>query len=518
MRKLLFVLAFCPVLFAQTAPVTQPPKLLSSVPPEYSEEARKAHLQGTVILKVIVDEAGNVVNSVVIRGLGLGLDEKAIEAAQKSKFSPGYKDGKPVSYAAQVEIHFRLDQSQQSPAPNSPPVAGDLSQAPKLLHKVEPEYSEQAREAHQEGAVTLRITIDEAGNVINPVVIRGLGLGLDEKAIEAVQKWKFSPGYKDGKPVSYTAQVEINFRFAQSPQSPAPNSPPIAGDLSKSESSTNGSTWIKMRSPHFDIYTSGNEQRAQVVITYFEGIRTFFRTWLGVKRDDSRVDIVAFTSKAEFADHRPKEFAAAYYYGTPNQDYIVLGDITDPPQVMAHEYVHLLVRHAGLRLPPWLNEGFAEVYSAVQPAEAWALVGGDIPSRHDTLKKQPWVPLSTILNADERSPYYNESAKAAILYSEGWALTHMLALTPEYGQKFRDFVFSINNQLSSDGALTRTYHKSIASIESDLIAYVQEGNFRAVPVSINISGGGEPDEARVMKESEVKRLLANLPQPKRGKQ
>jgi TonB family protein len=44
-------------------------------------------------------------------------------------------------------------------------------------------------------------------------VARSLGLGLDEKAIEAVRKWKFKPGYKDGKPVAVRATIEVNFRL-----------------------------------------------------------------------------------------------------------------------------------------------------------------------------------------------------------------------------------------------------------------------------------------------------------------
>ena len=84
------------------------PSLLSKVEPEYSEEARKAKFQGTVILYVVVDEKGQPQQLRVVRPLGLGLDEKAIEAVQKWRFRPGFKDGKPVSVAATVEVNFRL--------------------------------------------------------------------------------------------------------------------------------------------------------------------------------------------------------------------------------------------------------------------------------------------------------------------------------------------------------------------------------------------------------------------------
>jgi TonB family protein len=85
--------------------------------------------------------------------------------------------------------------------------------APALLFKVEPEYSEEARKAKYQGTVLLYIQVDPGGKATNIRVVRSLGLGLDEKAMEAVRKWKFKPGYKDGKPVTVEATIEVNFRL-----------------------------------------------------------------------------------------------------------------------------------------------------------------------------------------------------------------------------------------------------------------------------------------------------------------
>ena len=85
--------------------------------------------------------------------------------------------------------------------------------APTLLSKIEPEYSEEARKAKHQGTVTLYIQVDASGRAINMKVLHSLGLGLDEKAMEAVKKWRFKPGTKDGKPVTVEAQIEVNFRL-----------------------------------------------------------------------------------------------------------------------------------------------------------------------------------------------------------------------------------------------------------------------------------------------------------------
>ncbi|MBM3724708.1 MAG: energy transducer TonB [Acidobacteria bacterium] len=91
-------------------------------------------------------------------------------------------------------------------------VGGGVS-APQVIFKVEPEYSEEARKAKFQGTVVLFVVVDDKGNPRDLRVIRPLGLGLDEKAIEAVQKWRFRPGMKDGRPVAVQATIEVNFRL-----------------------------------------------------------------------------------------------------------------------------------------------------------------------------------------------------------------------------------------------------------------------------------------------------------------
>ena len=85
--------------------------------------------------------------------------------------------------------------------------------APALVYKVEPEYSEEARKAKYQGTVVLYVEVDTNGKARNLRVLRSLGLGLDEKAIEAVQKWRFRPGQKNGQPVVVAATIEVNFRL-----------------------------------------------------------------------------------------------------------------------------------------------------------------------------------------------------------------------------------------------------------------------------------------------------------------
>jgi protein TonB len=84
---------------------------------------------------------------------------------------------------------------------------------PELLYKVEPEFSEEARKAKHQGVVVLTIEVDASGNVRNVQVRQSLGLGLDEKAMDAVSHWRFRPGVLNGKAVATEAVVQVNFQL-----------------------------------------------------------------------------------------------------------------------------------------------------------------------------------------------------------------------------------------------------------------------------------------------------------------
>ena len=85
--------------------------------------------------------------------------------------------------------------------------------APKLTQKVDPKYTEEARDAKVEGTVTLSVVVGADGLAHQINVVKPLDGGLDQKAVEAVQQWKFTPGAKDGVAVNVRAMIEVNFKL-----------------------------------------------------------------------------------------------------------------------------------------------------------------------------------------------------------------------------------------------------------------------------------------------------------------
>ena len=90
---------------------------------------------------------------------------------------------------------------------------GGAVSTPILIAKYEPEYSDEARRAKLSGSVLLSVVVDENGIPRNIHIVRSLGLGLDEKAVDAVTRWRFRPGLRHGKPVAVQAAVEVIFRL-----------------------------------------------------------------------------------------------------------------------------------------------------------------------------------------------------------------------------------------------------------------------------------------------------------------
>jgi len=93
-------------------------------------------------------------------------------------------------------------------------IGPDIS-PPSILKKIQPEYTQQARDAKYEGSVLIDAVIGKDGHAKNAAVRRGLGMGLDENALEAVTRWKFEPARlkKDNRPVAVKVTIEMVFRL-----------------------------------------------------------------------------------------------------------------------------------------------------------------------------------------------------------------------------------------------------------------------------------------------------------------
>jgi tetratricopeptide (TPR) repeat protein len=231
--------------------------------------------------------------------------------------------------------------------------------------------------------------------------------------------------------------------------------------------------WLRMNSPHFELYTDESEKAGRGLIQYFEQVRGFFLKVSPVRLpEDFPVRLIAFRNQEEFGPYSPRALIAAYYIGHPTGDYIVMRDLSaESYKTAVHEYTHLIVRHSGLRIPIWLNEGWADVYSSLHSVKDGVAVGDLLPERMKLLEGAVWLDFETLTSVTAQSPIYNEGDRTGLFYGESWALVHMLFLAPDYKQNFPKFVTALHRGSTAAEACQVAYGKSAAEVFRDLRSY-----------------------------------------------
>jgi TonB family protein len=193
-----------------------PPRVIESSPPSYPDTGLKIRIEGIVTLEARVDVRGNATILRVVKSLGYGLDEKAIEAVQRWKFAPALSNGSPVEAVTQIDVDFKLP---PEPPGLAPPGASTTFRVgrdvlpPVVLTRVQPEYTDEARAAKIRGTVIVSATIQKDGTLKVESVVQGLDYGLTDKAIEALEQWTFKPGTRNGQPVDVLLNIEVNFNL-----------------------------------------------------------------------------------------------------------------------------------------------------------------------------------------------------------------------------------------------------------------------------------------------------------------
>lgn len=209
------------------------------VRPKYPKKSLEAGAQGTVELRAIVDRKGRTQNLTVVDGEPL-FALPALEAVRKWHFHPVIVEGRPVETTYKVQVRFVLllreaipDWEVDSPQETSevaksvPPEfkrdtpdgpvyrvsEGQGIAAPKQVYSPEPEFSQKARQAYEQGTVTLSLIVGTDGKPRDVTLSCSSAPDLNENAVAAIKSWKFEPGTKDGKPVMVEIAVEVQFHL-----------------------------------------------------------------------------------------------------------------------------------------------------------------------------------------------------------------------------------------------------------------------------------------------------------------
>ncbi len=168
--------------------------------------------------KLLIDEKGDLNKVQIVESPGKVFDDLVIKTVKTWKFEPGMKDGNNVksqirlkggpyfTESSSLEITKNDYQTEYDEMPM--PIGGMIELSKKVV------YPKEAKEAGIEGKVFLQVFIDEEGNVIKTEVLKGAGSGLDEAAIDAVTKTKFTPAKHKGKFIKSKIAIPIVFKLS----------------------------------------------------------------------------------------------------------------------------------------------------------------------------------------------------------------------------------------------------------------------------------------------------------------
>jgi len=270
--------------------------------------------------------------------------------------------------------------------------------------------------------------------------------------------------------------------------------------------------WLRLTTPHFEMFTTAGEKKGRECILYFETVRQFFVD-VGIAKNLSiaPVRIVAFRNEKEFRPYAPNEMAMAFYPDELDRDYIVMSEIgQDRYPAAVHEYVHLIIKHYGLKLPLWVNEGLAEVFSTLRPLGKKMAFGDPIPGRVLELRAEPLLDLRTLIAVGQNSPYYNERTRVSMFYSESWALTHMLYVSPGYRPGFPVFLNALAEGEGTEAALRKAWGKSLKEIHEDLSIYIRGGDFHSLVASVQLEKSAEDPDVQPVTAWDADLVLAEI--------
>ena len=225
-----FIFFPCLTAAAQQVPSPQPPVfhlgpdisapfVVAKAKPEYTEEARLAKLEGSVLLSVVIDTGGQPGDIHVDRPLGLGLDESAAENVRHWQFKPGTKAGTPVAVRVNEEVFFHTQRNLWDW--HAARVVFDLPAGATRPVVIKTKFPATVDE-EENASVTIAFDVGRNGVPANASVVKSSNPKWEKDELAAVRAgWRFRPATQNGKPVVLRAWFEF-VRGSHSPIPPAP--------------------------------------------------------------------------------------------------------------------------------------------------------------------------------------------------------------------------------------------------------------------------------------------------------
>ena len=239
--------------------------------------------------------------------------------------------------------------------------------------------------------------------------------------------------------------------------------------------------WVRFSTPRVEVFTDAGAGKGREVLRRFEQIRqVLLKPASAQSKTGLPIRIFVFRTGKEFDEYKDarRKSMAGFFQAGRDRDYIAMQNTgQEIYRIVFHEYVHVVMRHSGVPVPLWLNEGTAELFSTVETTNSQIKLGEVIPAHLLALRHEKLIDLPVLMAVDHDSPLYNEQSKVGIFYAESWALVHMLYMNAQYSQGRKKLLGLVMAGTPPAEAFEQAYSKSPQQILQDLRDYVNGNRF-----------------------------------------
>lgn len=279
--------------------------------------------------------------------------------------------------------------------------------------------------------------------------------------------------------------------------------------------------WINLRTKNFNVVSNASEDDTRKVARKLEQFCAVTSTLFKIQSASPvPVTVVVFKNDGSFKPFKPlyngkPANVTGYFQRGDDENMIALnivGDDEHPLSVIFHEYTHLLTAYTSRQMPPWMAEGFAELYSTFEVEKNSVKIGMPVSSHVFMLRENRFLPLKSLFQVTQDSPDYNERNKQGIFYAESWALIHYLMLGNNGArrQQLSEFLKRFDSGADIEQAFTEAFNTDTASMEKELRKYVGNDSYQGRLYNLNDTEGEREMTIKALADAEVQFYLGNL--------
>lgn len=240
--------------------------------------------------------------------------------------------------------------------------------------------------------------------------------------------------------------------------------------------------WLRLRGTDTELLTDAGEKQGRRALNRLEQIRAV----LPASGEDNgrELRVVLFDSEKEFREYAQDQTTSALYLSGLEHDYIVTYAGGELPRVVTHEFVHFLLNQSRVPLPPWFEEGTAELYSNTQINSKRVRIGKELEAHMNRLLSRPWLTAKQLAaDRPDTIPKQEDQEQAEnMFYAESWALMHMLNLSPNYRDHLPQFIMLLANGTDGSEAFRTAFGRDFERALAELPSYLKK--IRSVQLDI----------------------------------